>query len=71
MTIEDVRNSVEEIRDLADVKKDDELAHVQEDILYQDVLKNIASGELSLENAILFAQEALKTNKIDFSRWYA
>jgi len=65
MTVDDVRERVENIRQAA---FDDEVAHGMEDELYAEVLKAIANGADSPEK---LAAEALKTEKIEFSRWYS
>jgi hypothetical protein len=48
---------------------DDEQAHCDEDILYEDVLRAIADG--TAEDPKLCAFVALSTLEIEFSRWYA
>lgn len=65
MTVDDVRERVENIRQAA---FDDEAAHGMEDELYAEVLKAIANGA---DNPEKLAAEALKTEKIEFSRWYS
>ncbi|QNH48712.1 MULTISPECIES: hypothetical protein [unclassified Bacillus (in: firmicutes)] len=65
MTVDDVQKRVEAIRQAA---FDDETAHGMEDELYTEVLKAIANGA---DNPEKLAAEALKTEKIEFSRWYS
>ncbi|KLK98059.1 hypothetical protein XJ18_17675 [Bacillus pumilus] len=65
MTVDDVRERVENIRQVA---FDDETAHGMEDDLYIDVLEAIATGADSPEK---LAAEALKTQEIEFYRWYS
>jgi len=65
MTVDDVREFVEDIRHAAD---DDEVAHSMEDELYVAILKAIANGA---DNPEKLAAEALKTKDIEFSRWCA
>lgn len=65
MTIEEVRKRVSDIRDTVD---DPETAHSAEDQLHQDVLQAIADGAAEPR---LLARAALKTLKLEFSRWYA
>ena len=49
---------------------DNESAHAAEDDLWRDVLSFIAQGDgASLH--VQLAREALKTEGIDFTRWYA
>ncbi|MEK5308355.1 hypothetical protein [Bacillus sp. FSL M8-0326] len=67
MTADDVRKRVEDIRREAEAE-DDETAHGMEDDLYAEVLKAIANGADSPEK---LAAEALKTEKIEFYRWYS
>lgn len=66
MTIDDVRKRVEAIRQVAEAE-DDETAHGMEDELYAEVLKAIANGA---DNPDKLASEALKTEKIEFFRWF-
>jgi len=47
---------------------DNELAHIKEDALREDVLDAIAAGAT---NAAELAEEALKSSDLDFTRWYA
>lgn len=69
MTIEEVKERVEQIRLDAD---NDDKAHCAQDALYVDVLRAIATlptpraGE-----GAYFAIEALKVEDIEFCRWYA
>ncbi|MBG9915251.1 hypothetical protein ABD67_10070 [Bacillus sonorensis] len=65
MTVDDVREFVEEIRLSAD---DDEVAHSMEDELYVAVLQAIVNGA---DNPGKLAAEALRTKNIEFSRWCA
>ena len=48
---------------------DNEGAHIAEDELYMDVLKAIAEGRC--DDPAACASEALKSDNIDFVRWYA
>lgn len=66
MTPKEVRDRVDFIRGIAG---DDEAAHVTEDELYADVLRAIAAGRC--RKAAELAQEALKTQDIEFARWCA
>jgi hypothetical protein len=52
-------------------ERDNETAHQTEDALYEEVLRWIASGEISGEDAALCAKEALKTVDVNFERWFA
>jgi len=65
MTIDEVRERVDDIRHGAG---DDETAHGMEDNLYIDVLEAIANGAGNPEK---LAAEALKTQEIEFYRWYS
>ena len=69
MTVEQVKRAVERVRQIAteDVR-DNELAHKVTDRLWRNVLRSIARGE---SNAAELAREALKTEEIAFTRWYA
>jgi len=67
MSPEEVKKRVAAIEAAMD---DDEVAHGMEDELHQDVLHAISRGECEgCEMAV--AKAALKTLKLDFSRWYA
>jgi hypothetical protein len=66
MTVEDVKTEVERIRQMADFDEDED-AHKAEDKLRQDVLQAIAESH---PGAVLLAAEALKTDEIEFGRWY-
>jgi CHASE3 domain sensor protein len=65
MTIEELAERIEEIRDLAG---DDEVAHSSEDRLRHDVLVAIAAG---CDNARELAALVLTTSDIEFARWCA
>jgi hypothetical protein len=65
MTIEEIRERVQKIRDIA---RDGEAAHLAEDGLHQDVLKAIADGA---EDPRELAAAALATRELEFARWYA
>lgn len=65
MTHDEAKRRVQDIRDMA---SDDESAHSAEDQLYADFVRYVASQE-GPHRAI--AEEILKTEKIDFSRWCA
>ena len=66
MTLEEVKSCVEEIEN---EKGDDEEAHCEEDRLYENFIKHVASaGNDELKE---MAVEILKTKDISFSRWYA
>ena len=66
MTIEEVQNRVQ---DIASTAGDPEDQHELEDKLHVDVLKQVASSGDPILSRI--AKEALKTQDIDFPRWYA
>ena len=68
MTLKDIKDEIKKIKDEA---WDNEMAHSNEDSLREDVLEEIASGNLSKEECILFAKEVLKTSNISFARWCA
>lgn len=67
MTADEVQEAVERIRDIAG---DDEGAHEAEDGLHQRVLDWISQHSTD-SIARELAREALKTQGIDFARWYA
>lgn len=63
LTIQDVRNQLQAIRELRD---DIELQQSVEHELHSAVLKSIAAG---CDNASDLAKEALKSEDIPFPRW--
>jgi hypothetical protein len=63
-----VRARVKEIEKIAE--RDNEVAHVAEDVLMRDVLLAISSCR-SLARAKALAEAALLAQKIDYARWYA
>nr|MDF9458028.1 hypothetical protein [Bacillus pumilus] len=65
MTVDEVKERVDDIRHGV---SDDETAHGMEDDLYIDVLEAIANGA---DNPEKLAAEALKTQEIEFYRWYS
>jgi hypothetical protein len=65
MTPDEVRERVAAIRNRA---HDPEGAHADEDNLWMDVLTAISGGA---DNPADLAREAVKSNEIDFTRWYA
>lgn len=65
MKLEDIKKAVKEIEE---IKEDDEAAHMEQDDLYRSIIKAIAEGKTVTPE---MAQEALKVEEIDFSRWYA
>lgn len=64
-----VKEVVRRVGEIAGYAKDDETAHGAEDELYEGILKAIANG--TAEDPKAMAKEALATQKIDFSRWFA
>lgn len=65
MKVETVTARLKEIQEVAD---DCEVAHMEQDKLYLDVLRAIANGA---ENAAELAAEAVKVDDMHFSRWFA
>lgn len=68
MTVEEAYKRVERIRRMAG---DDEAAHGAEDEFREEVLKVIASGQVTEHTAQELAQIALSTSEIAFARWCA
>lgn len=66
MTVDEVRERVAKI---AAIGGDDELAHGEEDLLHEEVLRAIADGRCP--DPAGAAREALKTLDLDFERWCA
>lgn len=65
-TPSDAERAVEEIR----TTRSDDLAHQMEDWLRTNVLREIAGGLLTYEDAKRLATIALSTEELTFSRWY-
>ena len=66
MTIDDVRLA---IADIKSEKWDSEVRHIQEDKLRADFIAYIAT--LGIAGVSDVAAEVLKTDEIQFTRWYA
>jgi hypothetical protein len=64
-SIKDIQRMVQHIDDVQD---DYEVAHSEEDDLYEAVLQCICSGLFSKRECVLMAAEALKTRAFDFAR---
>lgn len=62
-----VRAAVAEIKKVKDL--DPERAHRLEDDIYKRVLEAVAADEQPSAELSLLAKEALKTQKLDFSRY--
>lgn len=67
MTEQELRTRVDQLKDNHD---DDEVAHSEEDRIYKDVLRAIASGE-AVPDAATLATIALECDDLDFYRWCA
>jgi hypothetical protein len=65
LTVEDVARRLAEIHA---ARHDDETAHGLEDSLRSDVLRSIAAGA---PDAAILAAAALRSDGLDFARWYA
>ena len=65
ITLEEIQT---QLKYLEDGKKDPEVAHSQRDYLWECVLEAIVEGA---ENPKELAEEALKSEEIDFPRWCA
>ena len=68
MTIEEIRARIEEIISLAG---DDETQHSREDRLYLDFIRYVASLGDRVPPLAEQAAEILRTQELDFCRWYA
>ena len=64
-----VRVILDRVRKIEQFMEDSERAHAAEDLLYQDVLQAIAAGDVEYPH--LVAEAALKTQDLNFSRWWA
>lgn len=56
------------LRDIANHVSDFEQAHAMEDELYENVLREIAEGEIDRDAMTMLAILALKSKKIKFNR---
>lgn len=56
------------LKKIHDMRGDDEMAHMEEKALWEDVLRAIAEGSDCAQD---LARLALLTERISFSRWYA
>ncbi|QLL68638.1 hypothetical protein GTO82_07205 [Lactobacillus johnsonii] len=65
----DIKDVVDQVKEIKEEQSDPEVAHLLEDNLYEQVLNMIASSKCSDPKS--FAKEALKTKDILFRRWYA
>lgn len=66
LTHHEIRRRLELITTLQD---DCEHAHIEEDLLYTDLLRAIAEGRCDLP--VLCARLAMATKNLTFERWYA
>jgi hypothetical protein len=67
LTVDDVHGRIAEIAKIVDAGNN-EVAHGEEDRLWEDVLEAIADGH---EQPRALAIAALSTCELDFARWYA
>jgi hypothetical protein len=68
ITIEEVQEAVENIRRIGLVENDNELAHIEEDALYNRVLHDIAGGH---PDPMSIAAAALHAAELNYGRWYS
>lgn len=69
LTIEECRARVDEIAEIAKGKRDNEIAHMNEDNLYHAFIHHVATrGSGGLQE---MAKEVLKTRTIGFPRRYS
>lgn len=66
MTLEEIFAKVEYIREISD---DNECAHAEEDELRENFIKYVAT--LDIPSLAEKAKAVLKTNELNFERWYA
>ena len=64
ITVKEVKDIVNSFSENADW----EGMHMEEDDMYEDVLRTIAEGD---PHSKLLAREALKSKNIKFARWYS
>lgn len=68
MNLEYIKQS---LKDLEEIRGDDEIAHSVEDSMYQDFVEFISKGDFDKSELIEMAKELLKSQDINFSRWCA
>jgi len=68
MTIEKIN---ERLQNIEAIKGDPEMAHVGQDELHQEFIAYVADLEAHLPELAAKAKLVLKTNEINFARWYA
>jgi hypothetical protein len=68
MTLDDVKAALAETADWAK-EGDDEMAHREEASLREDFIRHVA--EAGPPELAEMAREVLKTEEIEFSRWFA
>lgn len=66
MTLEEIKRRLKKIKN----SYDDEVQHADEDTLYHDFVKYVSTYESSPELQEM-AKEILKTEDMEFARWYA
>jgi len=57
------------VKKISDIRGDDEAAHAEEDKLYLEILRAIASNDC--DNPAACAQLAISTQELKFERWCA
>jgi hypothetical protein len=63
------REVLERVRFIKSLTDDDEAAHSEQDVLYEDILKSIADGTCNDPKAC--AAAALRVQRLPFHRWAA
>ena len=66
ITVKEVKDIVNSFTDSQN--EDYEEMHIEEDDMYEDVLRAIADGD---PHSKQLAREALKSKNVEFARWYA
>lgn len=70
MTKEDVKVALEKIEKYA--QDDNEMAHINQDYLFENFVKAIRDGKYETKDEIVeIATEVCKVIDIDFERWFA
>lgn len=68
ITVKEVKKIVNSLAMMNAGWADYEDMHIEEDDMYEDVLRAIAEGD---PHSKLLAREALKSKNVKFTRWYA
>lgn len=67
-----LQEAIDYVKEIDMIKNNDESAHSREDDLYSEFIKKLSLGLYSdINEVIAISQEIIKTENIDFCRWYS